>query len=180
MASTLQNTIQFLRDFGFFDVVIPFLLFFAIIFAFLEKTKILGKDKSNVNLIVALSVSLLAIAANKVVSLVSNILPNMILVLVLLVMFVMITGVFFKEDSGDFYEAHKGWFKFFMFVLFVLTLAFILNAIPTDGGTWLDKIIEGISGGGSGGEVWGGIIFLAVIIGAIYLITKEKKGSGKS
>ncbi len=176
MASTLQNTIQFLRDFGFFDVVIPFLLFFAIIFAFLEKTKVLGKDKSNVNLIVALSVSLLAVAANKVVSLVSDILPNMILVLVLLVMFVMITGVFFKEDSGDFYEAHKGWFKFFMFVLFILTLAFILNAIPSDDGTWLDKIVDGVAGG-SGGEVFGGVIFLIIIVGAIYLISRDKKGS---
>lgn len=179
MASTLQNTIQFLRDFGFFDVVIPFLLFFAIIFAFLEKTKILGDDKSNANMIVALSVSLLAVAANKVVSLVSDILPNMILVLVLLVMFVMITGVFFKEDNGDFYKAHQGWFKFFMFVLFVLTLAFILNAIPSDAGTWLDKIVDGLSGGGSGGEVWGGIVLLVIIVGAIVLITRDKNSGNR-
>ncbi|MBT3690951.1 hypothetical protein HOG16_01770 [Candidatus Woesearchaeota archaeon] len=178
MASTLQNTIQFLRDFGFFDVVLPFLLFFAIIFAFLEKTKILGEDKSNVNLIVALSVSLLTVAANKVVSLISDILPNMILILVLIVMFVMITGVFFKEDSEDFYKAHKGWFKFFMFVLFILTLAFILNAMPSDSGTWLDKIIDGVTGG-AGGETVGGIIFLVIIVGAIYLITRDRNSGGK-
>jgi hypothetical protein len=175
MASTLQNTLDFLKDFGFFDVVVPFLLFFAIIFAFLEKTSILGSKKSNVNLIVALSVSLLVVAANKAVNFISTVIPNMVLVLVLLVFFVMITGVFFKDGDKDFYNAHKGWFAVFMVILFILTIGFVLNAWPVEGDkTLLVQMWDAIASGSSG-EVVGGFILLVFIIGAIVLVMKSSQ-----
>jgi hypothetical protein len=176
MASTLQNTIKFLSDFGFFDVIVPFLLFFAITFAILEKTKILGKDKSNVNLIVSLAVSLLAIATNKVVNLISNVLPNLILMLVLFVMFIMILGLFFKEtkEGFGFKEKHPGWFGFFIFLLFVITILFILNAWQTDNGTALEVIGSAISNGSSG-ELIGGIILLVIVVGAVFLVINSGK-----
>tara|TARA_Y100000310_G_scaffold341734_2_gene441838 strand:+ start:209 stop:754 length:546 start_codon:yes stop_codon:yes gene_type:complete len=179
MATTLGNTIEFLRGFGFFEVVIPFLLFFALVFAILEKTKVLGTDKTNVNLIVALSVALIAIATNKVVNTVALVLPNMILMLVLFVMFITVLGLFFKEskEGYDFASQHAGWFKFIMFLIFFLTITFILNAWPSGDGTMLEQIIEAISEGSSG-EVIGGIILAVVIIGAIFLVAKKPKTSG--
>ena len=40
MADTvLGGTIEFLQDFGFFDVILPFLLIFTITFGVLEKIK---------------------------------------------------------------------------------------------------------------------------------------------
>ena len=179
MVSMLQNTLEFLKDFGFFDVVIPFLLFFVIIFAILEKSKILGKDKSNVNLIVALSVAFLTVATNKVVSLITQVLPNMILILVLLVMFVMILGLFFKEEELEFSEKHKGWFKFFMFMVFLFMIIFVLQAIPADGGTMLENLIGGIVSGSSS-ELVGGIILLAVMIGVISLVVKSKSSANEN
>ena len=50
--------------------------------------------------------------------------------------------------------------------------------MPSDSGTWLDKIMDGISGG-AGGETVGGIIFLVIIVGAIYLITRDRNSGGK-
>ncbi len=47
------DTINLLREVGVFDFLLPFLLIFSIIFAILEKTKILGEDKSNINIIVS-------------------------------------------------------------------------------------------------------------------------------
>jgi hypothetical protein len=47
MASTLSNALEFFRDFGFFDVLLPFLLVFTVVFAVLQKTEVLGKDKAN-------------------------------------------------------------------------------------------------------------------------------------
>jgi len=173
MASTLQNTLSFLRDFGFFDVVVPFLLFFAIVFALLEKTALLGKGKSNVNLIVALAVALLVVAVNKAVNFISSVIPNMILILVLLVMFVMITGVFFKEGEMEFYKEHKVWFGIFMFLLFVLTIGFVLHAWPVDGDiTLLEKMWDAIASGSSG-ELVGGIILAIVIILAITFVMRS-------
>jgi len=175
MASTLQNTLDFLKDFGFFDVVVPFLLFFAIIFAFLEKTSILGGKKSNV--IVALAVSLLVVATNKAVNFVSTVIPNMVIVLVLLVLFVMITGVFFKEGDFEFYKEHTVWFGIFMVLLFVLTIGFVLHAWPVDGDTTLLERMGDAIISGSSGEVVGGVILLVFIVGAIALVMKS---SGKN
>jgi len=175
----LQNTLQFLKDFGFFDVVIPFLLFFVIIFAVLEKSKLLGKDKNNVNLIVSLSIAFLAVATNKVVSLITQVLPNMILILVLLVMFTMILGLFYKEEELEFSNNHPGWFKFFMFMVFIFMIIFVLNAIPSEGGTMLDNVIDGIVSGSSS-ELVGGIILLAVMIGVISLVVKSKSSADES
>ena len=50
MASTLQGTIEFLKEFGLFDVILPFLLIFAITYAILSKSGILGENKDNFSL----------------------------------------------------------------------------------------------------------------------------------
>ena len=40
MVTPLGRAVEFFRDFGLFDIVLPFLLVFAIVFAVLEKTRI--------------------------------------------------------------------------------------------------------------------------------------------
>jgi len=85
----LQNAINFFRDFGLFDVVLPFLLVFAIVFAILEKTRILGNEgsgdkavpKHSLNSTVAFVVALLVVATNKVVTAINAALPNVVLLL---------------------------------------------------------------------------------------------------
>ena len=65
MASGFRNIIDFFDKLGLFDVVLPFLLAFAIVFAIFEKTKVLGTDviegqvytKKNLNAIVAFSIA---------------------------------------------------------------------------------------------------------------------------
>ena len=43
--SAFRGVIEFLGDMGVYDVILPFLLVFTIVFAILEKTKILGTAK---------------------------------------------------------------------------------------------------------------------------------------
>ncbi len=56
---------QFLYDLGLFDVVLPFILVFTVVFAILEKTKILGQEKdkprTKLNSIIALCLGLLTV-----------------------------------------------------------------------------------------------------------------------
>lgn len=56
---------EFLYNLGLFDVVLPFILVFTVVFAILEKTKVLGqhkdKPKTKLNSIIALSCGLLAV-----------------------------------------------------------------------------------------------------------------------
>ncbi len=46
---------------GFVDILLPFLLIFTIIFAVLEKTKILGEGKKNMNVGIALIFALITV-----------------------------------------------------------------------------------------------------------------------
>ncbi len=55
--------VSFLADYGFYEVFLPFILIFAIIFGLLQKTEILGKDKKRINIMVALAIALIAIGA---------------------------------------------------------------------------------------------------------------------
>ena len=75
------------QDMGVFDIVLPFLLIFAIIFAVLEKSKIFGSKngapKSNINLIVALVIGLIVIVQTDVVNKINTYLPKMALIYVI-------------------------------------------------------------------------------------------------
>ncbi len=91
MVSPLGKAVEFLRDFGLFDVILPFLLVFTITFAVLEKTRILGTIKihgsddtipnKNLNSMVAFSVALLVVATANIVRAINESLPNIILLL---------------------------------------------------------------------------------------------------
>ena len=45
MVSPFREVIQFFDGIGLFDVVLPFLLVFTIVFAIFEKTKVLGTEE---------------------------------------------------------------------------------------------------------------------------------------
>src|SRR3989344_1351569 len=56
---------------GGFDVLLPFLLVFTIVFAILEKTNILGEDKKNFNVIIALVIGALLVSQTALVKIIN-------------------------------------------------------------------------------------------------------------
>src|SRR3989338_3185819 len=103
--STLGNAIAFLQDFGLFDVILPFLLVFTLVFAVLEKTKIFGvegeksQSRKNLNAMVAFSIAFFVTASVNIVAAFQVALPWISLVLVILVSFLLLSGVMFEETS---------------------------------------------------------------------------------
>jgi len=61
MVMTITDVLNTWNEIGVFSYVIPFLLIFAIMFAILKKTKLLGADNDGILAIVAVSVGLLAL-----------------------------------------------------------------------------------------------------------------------
>ncbi|MBI2652090.1 hypothetical protein HYX00_01375, partial [Candidatus Woesearchaeota archaeon] len=57
----LEGFIEVLDRWRVADVLLPFLLIFVIVFAILQKTKILGDSKKNLNVVVAIVVGLLVV-----------------------------------------------------------------------------------------------------------------------
>ena len=170
--SGFRSIIDFLVSLGVYDVILPFLLIFTIVFAILEKTKILGKEKlsdgtvitkKNLNSIVALVMSFLIIASTKLVAVINEVMANVVLLLILAVCFLMLVGVFFGDKEFTL-EEYPNWIKFFMVLMFVGIVVIFLNALD-----WLKYIFALF-------EYWNAewaasIIFLIIIIGFILYIT---------
>lgn len=92
-----------LENWGLSDVVLPFFLIFTIVFAVLQKTKILGKDSKNFNVMVSLVLGLSTViphvlniypAEADVVNIINTALPNVSLVIIAVIMVIMIIGLF--------------------------------------------------------------------------------------
>lgn len=180
MVSSLQNTIEFLRDFGLFDVVLPFLFVFTIVFAILEKTFILGKEKDgsprkNLNSVVALVLAFLVIAVNKAVNFLTTALPNIVLLMTIGISFLLLIGVFLKSGELDLSERHKGWYRMFMIIMFIALIIVVLGAYEVSGQSALTYLLEKIDFSDS---LVSGIILLAVLIGIIYYVTRGSGGGG--
>ncbi len=57
----LSRVVYFLQDYSLTEVFLPFLLIFTILFAVFQKIKIFGDEKKNINVVLALLISLLAV-----------------------------------------------------------------------------------------------------------------------
>lgn len=181
MASVLRGTVDFLKDFGLFDVILPFLLIFAIIFAILEKTLILGKDKEglpkkNLNSVVALVVALLFISANKAVNLITSALPNIALMIVVALSFLLMIGIFWKSDEFDLQSKSPKWYLGFSVIMFIALVLIFLGAYEVSPGeSVLNQIFDSIEEG-LAQDILIGVVVLGFIIGIIVYVTRKPQG----
>lgn len=191
MPSPLEIAINFLRDFGFFDVVLPFLLVFTIVFAVLEKTKILGTEKrggediakKNLNSMVAFAIALFVVAASNVVAILQQSLPLVTLVLIIIISFMLLMGSFM--GTGEFSFKDYEYTKYFLvFILIVsISLIFLYSVKLDQGVSVLEVMLSYIKENWFTGPVVSGMVFLAIIILVIIYVLDafpgqaQKKGS---
>ena len=184
MASPLNNAVEFLRAFGFFDVVVPFLLVFTIVFGVLEKTKLFGAEKDdkgnevpkkNLNSMVAFSIAFFVIAATKVVEIIKLSIPQIMLVLVVIIALMLLVGTFVGEGIQNFGKEFKGWTKFFILVVFIAVVVIFLNIFGLLGAT--GSSIKTLLGGPIGGS----ILLLLISVGAIgFVMSGRNRPAGDS
>jgi len=110
------------------EVVLVFLLIFVIIYAILQKTKILGDGKKNLNIVVAMVVGLLVVIPHVTgrfppnadpVIIIQDALPSISIVLVAIIFLLILIGVFGQEKIflG---MSMPGWIAFFSFAVIVI------------------------------------------------------------
>lgn len=183
MVSPLGKAIEFLRDFGLFDIVLPFLLVFTIVFAILEKSKILGTIKAkeedvpnkNLNSMVAFVIALLVVATANVVRAINESLPNIVLLIVIFVSFLLMLGVFQKTEEFAFKEKHPTWYATFFILIFISVILIFTNSIyDVQGNSWLEIALAFVINNWSG-AVFSSILFLIIIIFAIVAVMKQPK-----
>ncbi len=74
------------------QVVLPFVLVFTLIFAILEKSKILGSEKHQVNSLIALVMGLLIIGVSAAKDMINDIIPVIAVVAVIIFVFMLLVG----------------------------------------------------------------------------------------
>ncbi|MAE42348.1 hypothetical protein CMO93_01140 [Candidatus Woesearchaeota archaeon] len=144
--SGLEEFFEALEDFGFTDVMLPFLLIFTVIFAVLEKSKIFGEEKRNMNSAIALVFALTVIiphitgdlpAGIDPVEIINSVLPQVGIFVVAIVALMIMIGVFGHEKIllG---ATMPGWVA----LISVIFLAMIFGSAAGWGGSsitnWMD------------------------------------------
>ncbi len=102
MAFTLFKLLSDWENIGFFHVALPFLLVFTLVFAVLQKTKILGTGSKNFNAIVAFIIGALAVRNQDIVFLIQRFLPNVSMFVVISLMFLLLVGIFGGSEFSGF------------------------------------------------------------------------------
>ncbi|MFH2028105.1 MAG: hypothetical protein ABIJ08_03130 [Nanoarchaeota archaeon] len=185
MVSAFRGVIEFFGEIGLYDVVLPFLLVFTIVFAIFEKTRILGTEeidgkmypRKNLNAMVGFVIAFFVIASAELVEIITKVSSNVVILLMASVLFLLLVGSFMKEDKEGFWLQERSWQIFFMVIMFIGILLIFLDAL-----NWLD-VLWGWMARGTGGNAIGAIILLIIIIFFMWYVVKEpetKKSSGKN
>ena len=122
------DNFAYLLDQWRIEILLIFLLIFVIIYAILQKTRILGEGKKNLNVVVALIVGLLVVVPSVTgrfppnadpVKIISDALPSVSIVLVAIIFLLILIGVFGQEQVflG---LSMPGWVAFFSLITIVI------------------------------------------------------------
>ena len=189
MAQTMMGgVIEFFQRLGVYDVILPFLLVFTIVFAILEKTKVFGVEKvgkeviprKNLNAMASFVIAFLVVASSKLVETITQVSSQMVILLLLVVFFLLLVGTFFgkEELEKEGVKLEKGWRILFMVFMLIGIIFIFLDALKLKTGeTWLGWFVRWISESYTSTSV-ASIILMIIVIGVIiWIVRKPKEGT---
>jgi hypothetical protein len=177
------DSIEFMVSLGVYDVVLPFLLVFTIVFAILDKTKIMGVDKGkddreytkkNINAMIAFVMAFFVVASSQLVAVINKTMSQVFILLLLIISFLMLAGAFHAQAKDGFFldkKRHPFYYNAFMVIIFVAIIMIFLNALG-----WLEVIYTYLKGNWNASYV-SAIILIAFIVGMMVWITKDNDRS---
>lgn len=104
----------------FQEFILPFLLVFTIIFAILEKTKLLGEGKKQLDAIVAFVVSLIFVTAIFPKAVVSNLILFLTISIIIVFVILLLWGFVFGEIKEGFKPAN--WMKWILGIVIAVAV----------------------------------------------------------
>lgn len=142
------------------EFLLPFVLVFAIVFAVLQKAKIFGEGKKQVDAIVALAVGLITVAVGSTTGIITSLIPILAVGLVAVLAFMLLWGFVFEAGKFEVPKAVK-------YTIGVLAALVIAIALVYFTGAWTS--LQGMIGGE--GSTWiTNIFFILLIVGAVIAV----------
>ena len=152
----------------FVEYVLPFVLIFTVVFAILQKSMILGKEKKQIDAIVALVIALIVISFANAVGIINSLLPFMAVSIAIILVFLILVAMLYIKDKE--FELPKG-LKNTLIGLIVIAVAI---AVLITTGAW-DYILARYFN--NSGEGLANVIFVVVILIAVAAAVSWKKKS---
>lgn len=176
-----RDVLTFFERLGVYDVILPFILVFTIVFAIFERTKVLGTEKvdgieypkKNLNAMAAFVIAFLVVASSQMVAIINSAMPMIVILLFLGVFFLLLVGVFWSEKEEVLLKG--AWKILFMVIMFIGIMAIFLYSIPTESGMpFLEWLMLFLIKNYSTTAV-SSIVLMIVVIGFMIYIIKEPK-----
>lgn len=188
VAEVFINVIEDLAAMGLLNVILPFLLFFTILFAILQKTKVLGVDENDeprkqFNVVIALVMALMIVVPHVTmgdhsmqdatlengwpdpVVIINKSLPQISVIAVAIVMVMLLLGL--VGGKAEFSESHTGWVA-------IIAGAAVVGIFTL---SWLDRIPYWLEGFLDEGTI--AIVLILLAFGLIiYFIVRDSGDSG--
>jgi hypothetical protein len=158
MVTTVTEVLNVWNEMGVFSYVIPFLLIFAVVFAILKKTKILGDENDGILAIISVAIGLLSLQFDFVSEFYAVIFPRFGIGLSVFLVLIIMIGFFFPKDSDI------GSMKWIGYVVGIGAVFWAFSS-------WGNLLGSGVSGW-FGENIWA-LVVAIVVIGVIYIAIKK-------
>ncbi len=145
----------------FLETILPFILVFTVIFAVLQKSKLLGDGKKQIDAIVALVIGLILVSFAQAINIINPLIVFLSVSLVIILVFMLLLGSFMGSEVP----------KKLKYVLMVVVAIAVVIAVLIFTGAWqyLTDLVYA-SGGVTGSGVFLNILFVIIIAGAIVAV----------
>ncbi|MBS3141598.1 hypothetical protein J4405_05660 [Candidatus Woesearchaeota archaeon] len=140
----MQEYFILLREYGFFDYFLPFILILTIIYLTLQERKIVSKEE-RVNITIAVCISLIGIISINLSSFISSFLGKVFFALIVLIFYALLVGIMGVEPESKFFQ--YGSMLVFLAVLFIQFIDYVGNftyAILTSYYFWVILTVLGL------------------------------------
>lgn len=176
----------------YFNIIFPFLLVWALVFALLQKTKLVGSDRVGINAIIALAFAFMVSLSDSAVQIINFMIPWFTIAIIFFLLIILIFQIFGagEKDIFAYVQKDKGIGWIIIGVVLIIAGASFGNVFGQDllnqsGG----ETSMNVSGGGEGGvatpdlqrnlyatlfhpKVLGIIVLFAIAIFAIALLSQ--------
>ena len=171
------GVIVFLEKLCVYDIILPFLLVFTVVFAIFERTRVFGTEevegvkygRKNLNAMVAFVIAFLVVASSQLVAIINESLSKIVLIMLMLISFLVLIGTFFSEKEEVILQG--GWRTFFMVIVFIGVVLVFMSAVKTsEGNSWLNYLINYLRANFGSTGVSALILIIVIIVFMLYII----------
>ena len=167
-----------LQHWIFTRFALPFLLIFFIVFGILEKTKLFGSGKKQLNALIAFVIGLILVGATSPTLTISNLVLFLTIAIVVLFVALLLWGFVSGEEGLKFEKAPKALKWFIGVVIVIAVIIALLWALGTEA-TVFGEVSNFLFANAWSKGFWTNLSFVVVIIIALVLVLRKTKGQSE-